>query len=70
MFHLTVSSQIYIVAPPYTASGGPELLHQLCAILNQKGFHAFMFYREKLKKSQIYEKPVPERFLHYNMWHI
>ncbi len=66
MFHLTVGSQIYIVAPPYTASGGPELLHQLCAILNQKGFHAFMFYREKLKKSQIYEKPVPERFLHYN----
>lgn len=70
MFHLTERSNIYIVAPPYTASGGPELLHQLCAVLNQKGFHAYMFYREKLKRTQIYENPIPDRFLHYHTPHI
>lgn len=35
---------IYIACPAGLATGGPELLHQLCYKLNQFGYQAFMYY--------------------------
>lgn len=70
MFNLTKNSKIYIVAPPNYASGGPELLHQLCAKLCARGFNATMYYREHLKKHQVYNEPVPERFVHYGTTYV
>ncbi|MDD3220922.1 MAG: hypothetical protein PHG07_00870 [Lachnospiraceae bacterium] len=66
MFKLIEESKIYIVAPPSYASGGPELLHQLCAALCQRGFDAKMYYCDKFKGHENYENPVPDRFLIYN----
>lgn len=36
--------KIYIAAPGNFTSGGPELLHQLCAELVSNGYNAFMYY--------------------------
>lgn len=36
--------KIYVAAPANTATGGPELLHQLCYTLRQNGFDAIMYY--------------------------
>ncbi|MCK3686155.1 hypothetical protein [Maribellus sp. YY47] len=45
---LTSNSKIYIACKPQVASGGPELLHQLVAKLNQSGHNARMFYLKKM----------------------
>lgn len=45
---LTPSSNIYIACKPQAATGGPELLHQLVAKLNQLGHNARMFYLKKI----------------------
>ncbi|WP_297093728.1 hypothetical protein [uncultured Draconibacterium sp.] len=45
---LTPSSNIYIACKPQAATGGPELLHQLVAKLNQSGHKARMFYLKKM----------------------
>ncbi len=37
-------SKVYVLCPGNTASGGPELLHQLCSQLLQFGVNAQMFY--------------------------
>lgn len=37
-------SKVYILCPSNTASGGPELLHQLCSQLIKFGVNAHMFY--------------------------
>lgn len=37
-------SKVYILCPGNTASGGPELLHQLCSQLITFGLNAYMFY--------------------------
>lgn len=39
------NTKIYIVAPASSATGGPELLHQLCHCLRYElGFNSFMYY--------------------------
>lgn len=70
MFNLSRTSKIYITAPPHYASGGPELLHQLCAMLTSRGLNAAMYYRDPLSKHQIYENPVPERFFQYQTTYV
>lgn len=53
---------IYIASPAGLATGGPELLHQLCNTLNKNGFNAFMYYTNALKG----ENPVPEPYICYH----
>ncbi|QIA08249.1 hypothetical protein [Draconibacterium halophilum] len=45
---LSKSAKIYIACKPQAATGGPELLHQLVAKLNQSGLNARMFYLKKM----------------------
>lgn len=66
MFNLTLQSIIYITAPPCYASGGPELLHQLCHTLRKLGFNCMMYYFDESNPSNINKSPTPNRFLHYN----
>ncbi|WP_300926347.1 hypothetical protein [uncultured Dubosiella sp.] len=56
------NSKIYIVTYPHYESGGPELLHQLCAELQSLGFESYMYYDDM----PIHGNPVPEKFKKYN----
>ena len=67
MFNLTRKSKIYIVAPPSIASGGPELLHQLCYELNQLHINAQMFYYDKNNPQKRYANPIPHNYYRYNV---
>lgn len=51
---------IYIACPASFATGGTELLHQLCFKLNQNNIDAFMYYYGKNLNN-----PVAERFKKY-----
>ncbi|WP_270602131.1 hypothetical protein [Faecalimonas umbilicata] len=63
MYKLTKNNEIYIGCPPQYASGGPELLHQLCFLLNKRGYSAYMYYNCK----EVFDgDPVAERFKHYH----
>ena len=66
MFQLTKNSKIYIVAPPAEASGGPELLHQLCNALCRRGFQAYMCYSKKNSDDIFTDNPVHEKYKIYN----
>lgn len=70
MFKLSTQSVVYIVAPPLTASGGPELLHQLCYVLNQLNINAKMYYYDRNNPKKRYENPVNPRYLQYNVEYI
>lgn len=70
MFSLFKDAKIYIVAPPQKASGGPELLHQLCAALNQQHINAQMFYWDKNHPKRRYSNPVHQRFHRYNITYV
>ncbi|MGO4969932.1 hypothetical protein ACTQ42_06545 [Streptococcus alactolyticus] len=37
-------NKIYVYCPANNKSGGPELLHQLCYLLNERGINCFMVY--------------------------
>lgn len=37
-------TSIYVICPAYSASGGPELLHQLVYSLRKNGLDAYMYY--------------------------
>ena len=67
MFISDKNTKIFIGCPPQFASGGPELLHQLCYELNRKGIHAKMFYN---CKEYFDGDPVHERFLKYNVSYV
>ncbi len=62
MYKITKNTKVYIGCPPNFASGGPELLHQLCYFLNEKGINAYMFYNCNGKYDG---NPVAKRFTHY-----
>ena len=57
-----MNKKIYIACPANVATGGPELLHQLCHKLRKKGYISYMYYYYR-KKS---ENPVHERYEKYN----
>ena len=44
MVNLKPHSKIYVACPPNSATGGPELLHQLVYKLNERGIDAQIFY--------------------------
>jgi hypothetical protein len=56
------SASIYIIAPGGFQSGGPELVHQLCHNLRQKGIDAKMVYAPFFRSFD-----VPERFRKYDV---
>lgn len=58
---LNKSTKIYIVATANSATGGPELLHQLAHILNNAGYKAFMYYIPNDTFN-----PVHKEYLSYN----
>ncbi|WP_147319893.1 glycosyltransferase family protein [Chitinophaga silvisoli] len=49
-----------MMCPPQTATGGPELLHQLVSALSSKGFDISIYY------VPVQENPVHENYLKYN----
>lgn len=57
---LNIKKKIYIMCPANLATGGPELLHQLCYKLNKLNYEAYMFYFGQI------ENPVHERYKEYN----
>lgn len=59
---LNENSKIYVACPANTATGGPELLHQLVYELTNLGLNAFMFYYNCEKN----KKPIHEAYLIYN----
>lgn len=52
--------KVYIVSPTHIATGGTELLQQLCYILNKNNIDAAMYYIEPYENS-----PVEDRFCEY-----
>lgn len=56
---------IYIACPERVATGGTELLHQLCYKLNLKGIEAKIYYYNKISNN-----PVAERFSKYKIEYI
>jgi hypothetical protein len=62
MLEVNNNSIIYVTCPPLFATGGTELLHQLCYKLNKLGFKSLMYYR-----GEFTEDPVSDRFKKYNV---
>lgn len=54
--------KIYIACPANTATGGPELLHQLVHELVNLGFDAYMYYYRRTENIN----PIHEAYLSYN----
>lgn len=59
---ITPSTQIYIVAPAQSATGGPEALHQLAYKLLSLGFNAQMYYLPESTNN-----PVHHNYKEYNI---
>lgn len=57
-------SIVYILAPANLATGGPELLHQLCAELRRIGINALMYYTNHDKRDVC---PQPEVYKKYEV---
>lgn len=55
---------VYVLAPANLATGGPELLHQLCAELRSIGINAVMFYVNNHNKNIC---PQPEVYKKYEV---
>lgn len=60
MIELKKTSKIYIYCPGKVVTGGAELLHQLCHILNENSFDAYMVYFDNVYTS-------PQEYLQYNL---
>lgn len=56
-------SKIYIACPAQTATGGPELLHQLCYKLKKLGYNSYMYYYDRNGN----ENPINKRYEIYNV---
>ena len=54
-------TKIYILCPPFYATGGTELLHQLCDLLNELKHDAYIYYSPRKNN------PTAERFKNYNI---
>jgi hypothetical protein len=61
-----VNKIIYVAAPACIASGGPELLHQLCFKLNHFGFAAKMLYYANSEKYLNVVNPVHSNYEEYH----
>ena len=48
------NTKIFVACPGNTATGGPELLHQLVYELNNLGLNSYMFYYSKSKKNPVH----------------
>lgn len=59
----------YIVAPAGVVSGGPELAHQLCASILEKGYTAKMYYVYKDCDDPI-DIEAEDKFKKYNTSHV
>lgn len=54
-----------VIACPYKAvSGGPELAHQLCSLLNNNNISSYMYYYDD--NGKLMEDVAPERYKKYN----
>lgn len=58
---ITKNTTIYVACPPQSATGGPELLHQLVFKLNKKGLKSKIFYYPP----NICEDPIHENYKEY-----
>lgn len=56
-----MNGQIFVISPTCVATGGTELLQQLCKVLNNNNIKASMFYTEEYNNSPVYK-----RFSFYN----
>lgn len=59
--NITKNTKIYILCPPKYATGGTELLHQLCNELNNLNFKAYIYYHP------FKNPPTANRFKVYNI---
>jgi hypothetical protein len=66
MISIKKNSKIYIACPANYASGGPELLHQLCHTLRSQNFPAFMYYYSSKKIT----KYIHDSFADYNIEYV
>lgn len=55
-------TKIYVACPANSATGGPELLHQLVYELTKLGFNAYMYYYGRKEN----EYPVHKAYMNYN----
>lgn len=62
MIQLKTSGKVYLICPAHTATGGPELLHQLGNKLRKLGVEAYMHYLPAGHKD-----PVHPNYLHYQV---
>ncbi len=62
MIEIYNDTNIYIACPSQQATGGTELLHQLCFKLNNLGINSYMFYY-----GEHTDNPVSDRFKKYNI---
>lgn len=60
--NINKDTKIYVASPANTATGGPELLHQLVHELNKLGFNAFMYYYRRTLNIN----PIHEAYVNYN----
>ena len=44
-FNISEKTKVYILAPAGVVTGGVELLHQLCDVLNRNGADAYIVYQ-------------------------
>ena len=51
-----MSKKIYIACPANVATGGPELLHQLCHKLRKKGYISYMYYYGRKSANPVHER--------------
>lgn len=60
-FNITESTKIFILTPAGVVTGGVELLHQLCDVLNRNGANAYIVYQNKENKE------IPDDYKKYNI---
>ncbi|WP_099469174.1 hypothetical protein [Konateibacter massiliensis] len=61
-----MKKRIFVAAPSCIASGGPELLHQLCFKLNKFGYNAKMLYYANKAENVETTEPVHPNYEVYN----
>ncbi len=61
MFQISPDTKIFVYCPSGIVTGGAELLHQLCDVINRNGRNAFIVYFGKDKPS------VPSEYSKYNI---
>lgn len=66
MININKNSKIYIACPANYASGGPELLHQLCHTLRSKNLPVYMYYYSSKKITQY----IHDAYTNYNIAYV